>query len=112
MWVAHLEQNGFKVKATDVPDMRGIKQEAGVPRAVNSCHTAMVDGYVVEGHVPAEDIKRMLAERPEIAGIGVPGMPMGSPGMEGPNPQPYDVLAFDEDGTLSHYASHQGKSTR
>ena len=86
--------------------MRGVKQQGGVPRAASSCHTAFVDGYVVEGHVPAEDVKRMLKERPDISGIAVPGMPMGSPGMEGPNPQPYDVLAFDEDGNLSHYASH------
>ena len=113
MWVAHLEENGFTVKTTDLPSLRGVKQQAGVPRGVSSCHTALVDGYAVEGHVPAEDIKRLLTERPEdIAGIAVPGMPMGSPGMESPNPQPYDVLAFDEDGNLSHYASHQGKSTR
>ncbi len=107
MWVAHLEENGFEVKSTDVPDMRGVKRQAGVPRAASSCHTAMVDGYIVEGHVPADDIRRLLSERPDVAGIAVPGMPIGAPGMEGPNPQPYDVLAFDEDGKLTHFASHE-----
>jgi hypothetical protein len=106
MWVAHLEENGFEVTTTDVPSLREVKRDAGVPRAVSSCHTATVDGYVVEGHVPAEDIERMLTERPDIVGIAVPGMPMGSPGMETQNPQPYDVIAFDEDGNLTHYASH------
>ena len=86
--------------------MGGVKRQAGVPRGASSCHTAFVDGYVVEGHVPAEDIKRLLTERPDVAGIAVPGMPIGSPGMEGPNPQPYDTLAFDEDGSVSHFASH------
>ena len=94
------------VKATDVPSMAGVKRQAGVPRAVSSCHTAFVAGYVVEGHVPADDIKRLLTERPDVAGIAVPGMPIGSPGMEGPNPQPYDTLAFDEDGAVTHFASH------
>ena len=106
VWVTHLEEHGFSVKTNDVRSMGGVKQEAGVPRGVYSCHTAFVDGYVVEGHVPAEDIQRLLDERPAVAGIGVGGMPIGSPGMEGPNPQPYDVLAFDEDGNLSHFASH------
>lgn len=106
MWVAHLESHGFRVRAIDVRSMAPVKRQAGVPRGVASCHTALVDGYVVEGHVPAEDIRRLLSERPDVAGIGVPGMPIGSPGMEGPNPQPYDVLAFDEDGSLTHFASH------
>ena len=106
MWVAHLEENGFTVKATDVPNINRVKQTAGVPGQVASCHTAIVDGYVVEGHVPAEDIKQLLADRPAIKGIAVPGMPIGSPGMEGPNPQPYDVIAFDEDGDLTRFASH------
>ena len=106
MWVSHLEKAGFEVKTTDVRDMGAVKRQAGVPRGVGSCHTAMVGDYVVEGHVPADDIKRLLTERPDVAGIGTPGMPIGSPGMEGPNPQPYDVLAFDEDGNLEHFASH------
>ena len=106
MWVTHLEENGFMVKATDVPNINRIKQEVGVPSRVGSCHTAIIDGYVIEGHVPAEDILRLLAARPPIKGIAVPGMPMGSPGMEGPNPQPYDVIAFDDNGELTHFASH------
>ena len=105
-WVAHLEQNGFDVKSTNVRDMTAVKRQAGVPRALASCHTALVDGYIVEGHVPADDVKRLLSERPDVAGISVPGMPIGSPGMEGPNPHPYDVLAFDEDGSVTHFASH------
>ena len=106
MWVAHLEANGFTVKSTNVPDITAVKTEAGVPAVLSSCHTALVDGYVVEGHVPADDVKRLLAERPAVAGIAVPGMPIGAPGMEGPNPQPYDVVAFDEDGSLSRFASY------
>ena len=106
MWVAHLEKNGFTVKSTNVPNVSRIKQQVGVPARVSSCHTAMIDGYVVEGHVPAEDIMRLLEDRPPVKGIAVPGMPMGSPGMEGPNQQPYDVIAFDENGELTHFASH------
>ncbi len=106
MWVAHLEEHGFTVKATDVPNINRVKEITGVPERVTSCHTAIVDGYVIEGHVPAEDVKRLLADRPAITGIAVPGMPVGSPGMEGPNPQPYDVIAFDEDGALTRFSSH------
>lgn len=105
-WVAHLEEHGFAVKATDVPNINRVKEIVGVPEGVASCHTAIVDGYVIEGHVPAEDVRRLLADRPPIAGLAVPGMPLGSPGMEGPNPQPYDVIGFDEDGELTRFASH------
>ncbi len=73
-------------------------------RAFSSCHTAIVEGYVVEGHVPAEYVKRLLEERPDVAGITVPGMPIGSPGMEGPHPQPYDVLSFDKAGRTAVFA--------
>ena len=107
MWVAHLEENGFTVKATDVQDLNAVKRRMGVPGPAMSCHTALVDGYVVEGHVPAVDLKRLLDERPPIAGIAVPGMPQGSPGMEGPNPQPYDVIAFDEAGGFARFSSHK-----
>ena len=106
MWVSHLEEHGFTVKATDVANINRVKTSVELPTQLASCHTAIVDGYVVEGHVPAEDIKRMLEERPPIKGIAVPGMPLGSPGMESPNPQPYDVIAFDEDGKLTRFASH------
>lgn len=103
-WVEHLQAAGFEVDARNVRDLMSVKLDAGVPVDLSSCHTALVDGYVVEGHVPADVVKRMLAERPEAAGIAVPGMPVGSPGMEGPNPRPYDVEAFDREGGRSVYA--------
>ena len=94
------------MNTTDVADVGPIKAENGVPGRVSSCHTALVGGYVVEGHVPAEDIERMLADRPDIAGIAVPGMPPGSPGMESPNPQEFSVISFEEDGDLAVYSTH------
>ncbi len=103
-WVAHLEAAGFAVETRDVQDIMSVKQDAGVPAAMSSCHTAIVDGYVVEGHVPAEHVVRMLEERPDFAGIAVPGMPIGSPGMEGSNPTPYQVLHFASDGTSGVWA--------
>ncbi len=106
MWVAHLKENGFTVKATNVQNIAGIKSTVGLPRELYSCHTALVDGYVVEGHVPAEDIRRLLSERPALSGISVPGMPIGSPGMEGPNAKPYDVVGFDEDGNITRFSTH------
>jgi hypothetical protein len=81
-----------------------VKRDAGVPVAMSSCHTAIIDGYTVEGHVPADQIKRMLAERPDIVGIGAPGMPAGSPGMESSNAKPYQVLQWDREGTAAVYA--------
>ena len=89
-----------------MPDVTPIKAENGVPQQTFSCHTALVDGYVIEGHVPAEDIERLLRERPDITGISVPGMPVGAPGMEGPNPQEFAVISFDEDGELKVYSTH------
>ena len=109
LWVDHLRDEGFTVNAHMVDDRRltQIKIDAGLTRELASCHTGIVDGYVVEGHVPAEDVARMLRERPDIAGIAVPGMPIGSPGMEvGDRRDPYDVLAFDRDGNVTVYASH------
>ena len=106
-WVSHLKDAGFTVRTTDVSDIAAIKTEHGVPAEVGSCHTAIVDGYVLEGHVPAEDVKRMLTERPDIAGIAVPGMPVGAPGMEGPNPQEFAVISFDDDGKFAVYSRHR-----
>ena len=103
-WVDHLEKNGFSVEVHDQRDMGIIKDRFGVPRNLQSCHTAQVGGYFVEGHVPADVIRRMLEEKPAIQGLAVPGMPMGSPGMEGPRKDPYDVLAYDEAGKPSVYA--------
>ena len=81
-----------------------IKAKYKVPDRLFSCHTALINGYVVEGHVPADVIKRMLKEKPSVLGLGVPGMPIGSPGMEGPNPKPYEIFTFDERGTVAVYA--------
>ncbi len=105
-WVDHLEAGGLAVEAIDVENLAWIKKENGVPARLHSCHTALVDGYVIEGHVPVEDILRLLEERPDIAGLAVPRMPIGSPGMEGPNPEPYDVLAFTKQGSTHTYAFH------
>lgn len=88
-----------------MPDVSPMKRRFGVPSDLTSCHTAVVDGYVVEGHVPADVMLRMLTERPDIAGITVAGMPPGSPGMESANPQPFDVVAFDTRGGRYVYAS-------
>lgn len=99
-WVTHMENAGFKVVAHDVNDLNSIKEKAGLTPGLASCHTALVDGYVVEGHVPASDIKRMLVQRPDILGLTAPGMPQASPGMqpEGLAPKGYDVLTFDKEG--------------
>ncbi|MBW2494005.1 MAG: DUF411 domain-containing protein [Deltaproteobacteria bacterium] len=105
-WIEHLEAGGFAVEAIDVENVGQIKQRHGVPAELASCHTALVGGYVIEGHVPAEDLKRLLEERPQIAGLAVPAMPIGSPGMEGPNPEPYEVIAFTKRGSSYTYASH------
>jgi hypothetical protein len=105
-WIDHLEKNGFEVSTSNVPDVAPIKRANGVPAKLASCHTAVVGGYVIEGHVPAADITRLLAERPKIAGLAVPGMPTGSPGMEGPNPERYEVIAFDSSAETSTFATH------
>lgn len=108
-WVEHLREAGFKVEARDVPDaeLPAIKVEHGVAPGHQSCHTAVVGDYVVEGHVPADLVRRMLEEKPDIAGLAVPGMPLGSPGMEVPDgtTQSYDVIAFTDDGEQRVYAS-------
>lgn len=99
-WVEHMRANGFQVRVRNVDNIVAIKERFAVPQSLRACHTAIVDGYVVEGHVPAKEVQRLLSERPSVAGIAVPGMPVGSPGMESPNvpPQPFDVIAFDENG--------------
>lgn len=106
-WAEHMRENGFDVREVATSGMQEIKQDAGVPRALNSCHTAKVGGYIVEGHVPAEDVKRLLSERPELTGIAAPGMPLGSPGMEGPYAaQQYDVVGFSRDGKTAVFSQH------
>ena len=103
-WIEHLRAAGFTVDARNVQNLMSVKVDAGVPGPMVTCHTALVDGYVVEGHVPVDQVKRMLAERPDVVGIGVPGMPSGSEGMDMPNGQPYQVLTFDRDGNTAVYA--------
>jgi hypothetical protein len=107
-WIEHLRAAGFTVEVEDVDDLVAVKTRLGVPAEMGSCHTAVIGDYLVEGHVPAEDIQRLLAEAPDAAGLAVPGMPVGSPGMEvpGQTPQPYEVIAFGRDGSRSVYARH------
>ncbi len=98
-WADHLRESGFSVTVTEIDDLASLKAQQSVPTALQSCHTAVVDGYTIEGHVPASDIARLLAERPDAAGLAVPGMPIGSPGMEqGDRRDPYAVILFGEDG--------------
>jgi hypothetical protein len=103
-WVEHLESHGFKVTSNDMDDLSEVKATFGIPAELEGCHTATVGKYVVEGHVPADLIQKMLKEKPAIAGLAVPGMPMGSPGMEGGRKDAYDVIAFDRQGKRSVYA--------
>lgn len=107
-WVDHLRDEGFKVISRDRNNMDPIKSTYGVTRNLQSCHTAVVDGYVVEGHVPADDIKRMLKEKPKIVGLTAPGMPQKSPGMQPPGEKPsgYDVLTFDKSGKTTVYTRY------
>ena len=108
-WVTHVREAGFDVTVREVTqaELYERKRELGLDRALAACHTALVGGYIVEGHVPAGDIRRLLAERPDIAGIAVPGMPLGSPGMEyGDRQDPYNVIAFREDGAMRVFARH------
>lgn len=104
LWVDHLRDAGFEVDARNLNDIIPVKIDAGVPPRMSSCHTALIDGYVVEGHIPAEHVKRLLDERPDIVGIAVPGMPIGSPGMEGLGARPYQVLSWDRQGNVEVYA--------
>jgi hypothetical protein len=104
--VGHLQAKGFHIKSkqTTVSQLNAIKEKYGVPRRLRSCHTGIVEGYVIEGHVPGEHVLRLVREKPAVVGIAVPGMPVGSPGMEGPNPKAYDVLSFDRKGRVQVYA--------
>ena len=113
-WIGHMRQHGFTVTSTDLADVSVIKKQHQVPGAVSSCHTALVDGYVVEGHVPATDVLRLLKTRPAVAGIAVPKMPIGSPGMEveGTKPEPYDVVSFDKQGNTKVFSSHRPTTQR
>jgi len=106
-WAEHMQAAGFPVETRDTQDLDAIKAEVGVPYGQGSCHTARVGDYFVEGHVPADDVKRLLAERPDARGLTVPGMPVGSPGMEqGDAREPYDVLLVARDGSTTVFAHH------
>ena len=99
-WITHMEENGFKVKAVDVIEMNVVKQKYGITQNLASCHTAVIDGYFIEGHVPASDVKRLLSEKTDSKGLTVPGMPIGSPGMEmGERVDAYQVLSVNDDGS-------------
>ncbi|MDQ3418434.1 MAG: DUF411 domain-containing protein [Acidobacteriota bacterium] len=108
-WVDHMKQAGFEVTVTDMPkaSLDNVKTKHNVPAAVHSCHTAIVEGYAIEGHVPATEVKRLLKEKQKVTGIAVPGMPIGSPGMESPGitAHPYDVLSFDAQGKTKVFAT-------
>lgn len=106
-WIEHMKAAGFQIQDEITEDMSTIKQQYRVPDDLSSCHTALVNGYVVEGHVPAEDVQRLLAEQPNVAGIAAPGMPVGSPGMDsGDEVEPYTVFSFTEDGNTAFFAEH------
>ncbi len=108
LWVEHMEKSGFKVTVRNVADLGGIKERVGVPAGMGSCHTARVGGYFIEGHVPAADIARLLDEQPDAKGLAVPGMPLGSPGMEvaSGETQPYEVHLVTRHGSTSVFARH------
>jgi hypothetical protein len=107
-WVDYVRANGFAPTVHDEENMDQIKDDMGVPKAVRSCHTAVVGKYIVEGHVPVEDIRRLLQQHPAVAGLAAPGMPNSSPGMAAPGqtPEPYDVLSFTTAGTTAVFARH------
>ncbi|OCL83678.1 DUF411 domain-containing protein [Arcobacter porcinus] len=107
-WIDIMKKEGFNIKTINTNDVNTIKQKAGLQAGQASCHTAFVDGYVVEGHVNYSAIKKMLEEKPDIIGLTVPGMPIGSPGMEQDNiKEPYDILFINKDGTTGVYESHK-----
>lgn len=105
-WVEHMEKSGFKVSAHNVNDVPAARKNLGMPDRFGSCHTAKVGGYVVEGHVPAADIQRLLKEKPKAIGLAAPGMPQGSPGMETATPVPYETLLIQADGSARLFAKH------
>ena len=106
-WVEHLKSAGFAVEVTETGDTSAVRKRVGMPERLASCHTGVVDGYAIEGHVPAEEIKRLLAAKPQAVGLAVPGMPVGSPGMEyGDRKDPYKVLLVDRKGRETVFASY------
>lgn len=108
-WVEHMQANGFDVQVKNVDSPSDYREKFGLPQKFGSCHSAKVQGYAIEGHVPASDIKRLLAEKPKAVGLAVPSMPMGSPGMEGPRKDAYDVFLVKANGQESVYKHYDGK---
>ena len=109
-WVDYMRAQGYTVTVHQDQPMAAVKARLGVPPGAMSCHTALIDGYVIEGHVPVEDVRRLLKEKPaDVMGLAAPGMPAGSPGMDVPNSPAYDVIAFDKNGGTRVYATHRGK---
>ena len=106
-WIEHVKNNHFTVKDIVSNDMDAIKEKYGIPDKLGSCHTAIVDGYVIEGHVPAADIQKLLVSKPNVVGLSAPGMPMGSPGMEMGGSQDYNVMSFDKDGKVQVFSEHK-----
>ena len=104
-WADHMRENGYEVEVEEGADLAAVRAEYGVPFSAASCHTAVVDGYALEGHVPADVVAKLLEERPEVAGLAVPGMPRGVPGMPGEGLGSYEVLSFQSDGATQVYAS-------
>lgn len=105
-WVEHMKVNGFDVSVTNVPSTAEYRRQQGVPDRLQSCHTAVINGYTIEGHVPAADVKRLLKERPAAIGLSVPGMPMGSPGMEGARRDAFSVILLGKNGNVSIYRNY------
>ncbi len=107
-WVKHMQKHGFKIIDIKTEDMKAIKQKYNLPQNLGSCHTAIIDGYVMEGHIPADDIKRFLKQKPKFAGLAVPGMPLGTPGMEsGKRKQPFVIAAFNQKGEIQVFKEYQ-----
>lgn len=105
-WVEYIRKHGYRVETKDTRDLKQVNASVGLPESLAGCHTALIGGYIISGHVPAEDIARLLKQKPKIAGLAVPGMPAGSPGMEGPPPVHYQVIAFQRSGKTSVFANH------
>jgi hypothetical protein len=109
-WVEHMRANGFRVEVADVQNTAVYREKYGVPEKLRSCHTAVVNGYAIEGHVPASDVQRLLKTKPKVKGIAVPGMPIGSPGMEqGNTRQAYSVVSFDSGGNVGEFQRYEAK---
>ncbi|MEH2027686.1 DUF411 domain-containing protein [Nostoc sp.] len=110
-WIDHLKAQGFKITDFSTPDIEAVKQKYNVPDNLSSCHTAIVNGYVIEGHVPADDIKRLVQEKPNVVGLSVPQMPVGTPGMEiGNRKDPFSVFSFDRQDSVAVFNKYRGQS--